>query len=246
MPTSATTATTATIATLVVPSDRNGPPGMANGGWLVGRLAEALGAREVTVTLRAPTPLQTPLDLVRGDDDVVGLYTGDTLLAEADVRVGPASAPPPPIDTGAALLAELRFPGHHEHPFPTCFVCGPARDIGDGLRIFPGRVPGRPGAVASLWTPSPAHADRDGSVPTAVVAGALDCPTGWAHWAPGAVALLGRLTIHHTGSVRAGSDHVVIAERQGAQGRKSFATAGIYDEAGRCVATSVATWISIS
>ena len=38
-----------------------------------------------------------------------------------------------------ASAAELLTPiKPHEHPLPTCFVCGPARAQGDGLRIFAG------------------------------------------------------------------------------------------------------------
>ena len=39
----------------------------------------------------------------------------------------------------AIPAAELLTPVKpHEHPLPTCFVCGPARAKGDGLRIFAG------------------------------------------------------------------------------------------------------------
>ena len=232
-------------STLVIPSERNGPPGMANGGWLVGRFAEELGVRDLTVTLRAPTPLDTPLAIVAGDGGPARLYAGDLLLAEAEPAVA-VDAPPAPVAGDAALIAETHFAGYHDHPFPTCFVCGTDREPGEGLRIFPGPVPGRPGEVATLWIPSLAHGDAGGTVPTAIVAAALDCPTGWAHWEPGAVALLGRLSIHHTGTVRVGDNHVVVAERRGTQGRKSFSTAGIFDPDGRCVAMSTATWIRMA
>jgi hypothetical protein len=231
-------------STLVVPHDRNGPPGMANGGWLVGRLAEELGGRDVTVTLRAPTPLETPVDLV-GEGDAARVFAGDTLLAEVAPAEGPPTLPPIAVTADIAVIAETRFAGHHEHPFPTCFVCGTDRDPGDGLRIFAGPVPGRPGTVAALWTPPATLGDDDGNVPTSVVAAALDCPTGWAHWSPGAVALLGRLTLHHTGDVLVGADHVVVAEQRGSQGRKAFSGAAVFDTTGRCVATSSAVWLRL-
>ena len=43
------------------------------------------------------------------------------------------------------------------HPLPMCFVCGPARVHGDGLRIIPGALPPRPdyktGTFAAPWVP---------------------------------------------------------------------------------------------
>jgi hypothetical protein len=245
MSTSTITTTSTLTSTLVVPGDRNGPPGVANGGWLVGRLAEELGVRSITVTLRAPTPLETPVDLV-AEGDSARLYAGDTLLAEVTPADGPAPAPPDAVPPDVAVIAETRFAGHHEHPFPSCFVCGPDREPGAALRIFTGPVPGRPDTVAALWTPPATLAHDDGTMPTSVVAAALDCPTGWAHWEPGAVALLGRLTVHHIGQVQAGVDHVVVAEQRAREGRKSFSAAAVLDPAGRLVATSTAVWISVA
>ena len=40
-----------------------------------------------------------------------------------------------------AVAASATYPGFSAHPFPTCFVCGPERAEGDGLRLFPGRLP---------------------------------------------------------------------------------------------------------
>ena len=47
--------------------------------------------------------------------------------------------------------AASRFAGHHDHPFPGCFVCGTERAAGDGLRLFPGPVAGGSGRIA-LWS----------------------------------------------------------------------------------------------
>jgi len=45
-----------------------------------------------------------------------------------------------------------------EHPFPTCFVCGPDRRPGDGLRILVGPVAGRD-LSANVWYPDEALAE---------------------------------------------------------------------------------------
>src|SRR3982075_2267589 len=72
----------------------------------------------------------------------------------------------------------------HEHLPPTCFVCGPARAQGDGLRIFAGplvRQSRNASAVfAATWTPDPTLAAEDGFVAPEFLWSALDCPTGYA------------------------------------------------------------------
>ncbi|HKY66971.1 MAG TPA: hypothetical protein VJM49_11395, partial [Acidimicrobiales bacterium] len=62
-------------ATVTVPAARCGPPGMANGGWTCGTLAGHLPGGTVEVTLRAPTPLDEPLE-VRAADDRATLSAG--------------------------------------------------------------------------------------------------------------------------------------------------------------------------
>ena len=61
------------------------------------------------------------------------------------------------------------FAGHHEHPFPGCFVCGTDRGDGDGLRLFAGPVAGLPGTVAAAYTPHPAHTHDGRRLPPAAV-----------------------------------------------------------------------------
>jgi hypothetical protein len=79
-------------------------------------------------------------------------------------------APPP----GAAE----RPPRYFQDPlFPDCFVCGTVRQPGDGLRIFPGPVPGRR-LWAAPWTPDSSVAGTDGRVRPEVAWAALDCPSG--------------------------------------------------------------------
>jgi hypothetical protein len=99
-----------------------GPPGAANGGFASGSLAALLGGTvDVEVSLRRSVPLERPLG-VRHDGDTLLLEDDGWLLAEARAAAG-------------------RGPYYGDPLFPDCFVCGPARAPGDGLRIFPGRVP---------------------------------------------------------------------------------------------------------
>jgi hypothetical protein len=153
---------------------------------------------------------------------------------------------PAPVDWPAATAAEAGFAGHHDHPFPGCFVCGTERATGDGLRIFPGPLPGAPRRAAAVFTPGEAHAGPHGRLPAAAVWAALDCPTAWVNMAPGAVALLGRLRAEVRGDLRPGRSYQVVAESAGQEGRKAYGRAGIYDPDGRLLAASEATWISIA
>jgi hypothetical protein len=250
----AVSGTTRELMMLPFPAERCGPPGMANGGWVsgsvAGHLAAAAGPGAVEVTLRAPTPLGIPLDLRVGDDLVV-LRDGERVLVEARPSSVPVAAPPP-VSPAVARAAGERFHGHHEHPFPGCFVCG--IDRADGLRVFPGPVdppatPASPGGdpvtVAATFSPSAALAGADGTLPAAAVWAALDCPTAWVNMRPGAVALLGRLRAQVHGRLHAGEHYQVVAQSAGVDGRKAYGRAAVYAPDGVLVGASEATWISV-
>src|SRR5215813_2436798 len=57
-----------------------GPPTSANGGYVCGLVANAIGGSG-EVTLRAPPPLDRPLAVVRGADGTVELRDAQALLA---------------------------------------------------------------------------------------------------------------------------------------------------------------------
>src|SRR5258705_6132253 len=79
-----------------IPERFNGPPTSGNGGWSAGAFAVATGARDdgkpFEVTLRAPPPLVTPLEVIDGR-----VTDGATLIAEvaAVADAGMASRRPP-------------------------------------------------------------------------------------------------------------------------------------------------------
>jgi hypothetical protein len=228
-------------STVTVPAARCGPPGMANGGWVCGTVAGHLGPGPVDVTLRAPTPLETPLDL-RAADDRATLSHGGQLLVEA-VRSSVPVRPVAPVAWEAAIAAESGFVGYGDHPFPGCFVCGTERPVGDGLRVFPAPVAGT-GRHAAVVTVDPALAGPDGRLSPATVWAVLDCPTAWVNMTPGAVALLGRLSAEVRVLPRAGEPLLVVAESAGIEGRKAFGRASIHDRSGRLLAASRAVWIA--
>jgi hypothetical protein len=226
--------------TIVVPARFHGPDGSGNGGYVAGLLAaQAIGLTEVT--LRVPPPLDTPLDIRRGDQGV-DLYNGPTLVAQAlpaevDVAV------PEPVDLDTATAASAAYPGLVMHPFPRCFVCGP--DRADGMRIFPGRVPGRD-VVAAPWLPAEEFAGANGAVHEEFVSAALDCPGGWSlDLNSGRPMVLGRFAVRIDRPVSAGQPHIVVGWPLAVDGRKLFAATALLTVDGETLAVARATWIEI-
>jgi hypothetical protein len=220
----------------------NGPPDSAHGGYVSGLVAGLLDG-PARVRLHRPPPLGRAL-VVHREGGAASLADGETViatgtLAEVDVTV------PAPVGFDQADLASQHYPGLRDHAFPRCFACGPARAAGDGLRIFPGPVPGRD-LVAAPWISHSLLADSRGDVPAEFLWAALDCPSGWAAIvATGRpLMLLGEMTGRLLGSVRAGERCVVMGWVLGGPGRKHVAGAAILGEDGTPRALARATWIA--
>jgi hypothetical protein len=219
----------------------NGPPRSAHGGYTCGAVALAVGT-PVAVSLRVPPPLGRALALEADADGGARLLDGDTLVAAAaparvEVQPPPMPVPEPPRPDDP-VYGEL-----HEHPFPTCFGCGPDREPGDGLRIFASVQPGR-ALVAAPWTPDAGLAGDDGEVDPRFVWAALDCPTGHA-CAIETPAVLARLAVRRLAPVRAGEPHVVAAWTTGREGRKHHSQGCLYDAAGTPLAVAQALWVEL-
>jgi len=154
-----------------------GFPNHASSGYVAGLLGRQLDG-PATVSFERPVPVDRPLGIERPPD-------GTVVLAEEGVTLAQAAAatlqlePPTPVSFTDAEWASERYLGFTEHAAPGCFVCGPAREWGDGLAIFPGPVPGRH-LVAGTWAPDPTLIDRRGTVRPEFVWAALDCPIGFA------------------------------------------------------------------
>ena len=116
------------------------------------------------MTLRAPPPLEQPL-IVERDGDGIRIVDGEILVAEAVPATIELEVPAAP-SFEQAETASARYPGLQEHAFPRCFICGPEREPGDGLRIFAG--PLGDGRFAATWQPSEVRPE--------LVWAALDCP----------------------------------------------------------------------
>jgi len=223
-----------------------GPPASANGGYTSGLLAEALGARCAEVNLRRPPPLDTALTVNR-DGDEARMLDGGELVADArplDSLVLQLESPPP---LHAAEDADARSSFYDDHAFPGCFVCGPARDAGDGLCIYPGELDGHR-AMACAWTPDGEFADASGSIRERIVWAALDCPSGIAahHFAPDETTMvLARLRGYVERPIEAGRPHIVVGWMLGRDGRKHRSATAIFDAAGEPRAWAEALWIEL-
>ncbi len=218
-----------------------GPPGAANGGYLAGRLAALIGG-EVEVTLRRATPLERSLRVKRVADGV-DLLDGDQLLAEAR-RAALALEPPPAVSTAQAEVAAGAFPRFVDHPIPRCFACGPVRVAGDGLRIFPGPVPGGDGIYAAPWAPDASLADEAGAVAPEFLWAALDCAGAFAvNEPPRGLALLGRIAARIELAAEAREPLIVAAWPIVLEGRKLVAGTAVYRADGAVCAVARSTWV---
>jgi hypothetical protein len=227
------------VAELVIDPRFNGPAGSANGGYTCGLLARLLDERDAEVTLRLPPPLGRPLRLEREDGAIVA-FDGDARVAEARAVELRLEIPQPP-SLEEAEQAAARYAGFEEHAFPTCFVCGPERKPGEGLRIFAG--PLRDGVVASSWVPHPSLFP-DGRVAPEFVWAALDCPGAFAvGFSARGGAVLGRFAARVDDVPAVGERCVVTAWPLGEEGRKLFAGTALYGEDRRVLGRARATWI---
>jgi hypothetical protein len=234
---------------LLIPSRFCGPPGSGNGGYVCGRIAAYVDG-PVTVTLRRPPPLATPMAVERGGESSVRIHHGRTLIAEATSSPGsPAPEIPGPVSTAEAHAVAGCARYYTDPAFPDCFVCGVNRQPGDGLRILPGPLAGRP-LWAAPWTPRPSVTDAGGRVRPEVVWAALDCPSGIAAAEAAGLArdtaiLLGRMTASLAAPPVAGDQCLVIAWPGGRDGRKLLAGSALLGPGGKVLATARAVWLTV-
>jgi hypothetical protein len=154
----------------------------------------------------------------------------------------PGLVPVAPVDYAKAVEASARYDGLHDHPFPTCFVCGVDRRDHDGLELRPGAVdPEAPQLVATPFVPR-VDVGLEGRV---LVWSALDCPGGWSIGLIGRRAVLGRMTAQVYGTPEAGEPCVVVAYCDGWDGRKAFSRSSLYGESGRLLGTAGQVWIEL-
>lgn len=217
-----------------------GPAQSGNGGYVCGLIARHVPGT-ATVRLAIPPPLDTPLE-IDVTDGVARLMSGTTLVGEGRAAELDIEAPAP-VSFEAATESSKRYHGFEHHTFPECFVCGPLRQQGDGLRIFAGPVAGAE-VVAAPWI-----VDSSLGTPAATefLWAALDCPSGFALWSPleGTTVVLGQLTASIRGPVMPGDKCVAMGWPLQVEGRKRFAGSAVVAESGKLVAVARAIWIEV-
>jgi hypothetical protein len=234
---------------LIIPSRFRGPSRSGNGGYVCGRIA-AYADGPVTVTLRRPPPLATPMAVEQGDEGSLRIHHGRTLIAEATSSPGPPALEiPGPVSMAEARTAAGRARYFQDPVFPDCFVCGMSRRPGDGLRIFRGPVPGRE-LWAAPWTPDPSVAGADGRVRPEMAWAALDCPSGIAAAEDAGLGqdtaiLLGRMTASLAVLPAPGDQCRVIAWPDGGDGRKLTAGSALLGPSAKVLAVARAVWITV-
>jgi len=235
------TGTTVGAVTLTVHPRFRGPSDSGNGGYVCGLVAERAGATvggsAAVVTLRTPPPLDTPLAVLADGDGAVRILHGSTAVAEG-ARSSLTVDAVPPVEIEPARAASESYPGLSVHPFPECFVCGPARAPGDGLRLFPGRL--GDGRTACVWT-----VDADLAGRPELVWAALDCPGGWSAEIEGRPMVLGRMTAQVSALPAAGEECIVMGLLLGTEGRKTWTSTTAYGADGRELGRAHSTWITL-
>jgi hypothetical protein len=229
------------MKTLTIDHRYSGPPASANGGYACGAFVVAAGT-DLKIRLLAPPPLDEALALSLREDGEWELSSsaGPVALGTPARLALEVPAPPPYVQ---AVWASQHYPGFHHHPFPDCFVCGPHRRRGDGLRIFPGAL--ETGIVAAPWLPADGLDAGDGKVAVEFHWAALDCPGYFAACAGRRTMVLGEMHAHVDRRVHAGESCTVIGWKLGSDGRKHYAGTAIFDQDGELCARARATWIEL-
>jgi hypothetical protein len=243
-----------------------GPPQSANGGYMAALVA-ALAPQIVTVRLRRPPPLGVGMLAEPQADGRILVSHAGQLIAEARPAGLELDVPTVP-GYDEAVQAARHYAGFRRHAFPGCFVCGPQRARGDGLRIFagplaapssPAPVPSAAGAtpgiapatppqhaaqlVAAPWVPEPCLDAGDGKVAAEFMWAALDCPGYFASRFDGQTALLAEFTAHVDRRVHIGEPCIVLGWPLAIEGRTHLAGTAIVGRGGDVCARARASWV---
>ncbi len=231
------------VKKIMVGARNRGLPGLAQGGYTSGLVAEAVGTSAVEVSLRRPVPAERPLGLHTTGPGRVELREGQTVLSEGvatDLEIDVPEAP----SVEEALAASERFPGRERHPVPGCYVCGTDDPDGRGLGIHPGPVGTRP-LVAAIWAP-PAVGEDSGRTPLEEIWAAFDCTQLWAlivhqESRSGERAVTARLATRVDRPVVPSLDHLLFGWPIGRRGDEFRAGAALIDGDGNLCAVGVQT-----
>ena len=221
----------------------NGPPNSGNGGYVCGCTA-AFVAGAARVRLMQPPPLGVPLNIASDADGVTVTANGNDIARAVPATLDLAVPDAPSADE--VSRCEQRFRGHTEHAFPGCFVCGPAREPGDGLRLFTGPRDTSSREVAAHWVPDASLSSDGQTIDPAFLWSALDCPGAYSFTpAAGKGVVLGELTAEIAGAVRIGEPLRVTGWHIASDGRKHDTGTALFRADGEVIARAKGRWFEI-
>jgi len=222
-----------------------GPPNSGNGGYVAGLIAKFIGP-SAKVRLTAPPPLDEDLVVEQGEDKHLELKQGDSVLGHGYEWHFELDIPPmPSLDEARNGMSRYIF--NEDHVFPTCFVCGTARDKGDGLRVFPGPTTSDDWrTLACVWEPSSNLIGADGYVGSEYIWAALDCPTYFGVMGDTSrLALLGEFELSIVKNVPGEEELMLWCWPIKSEGRKHFGGAALADKNGTLLAYARGTWVEL-
>jgi hypothetical protein len=227
---------------VLIPRRFNGPPASANGGYTCGLIARYIGG-PAEVSLRSPPPLDTALELVRGEDDAVLLRHRDVLIADGRPAEPPDVEPPVRPTVAQARESLRRHPWlEGRHPFSSCYVCGAGRH--DGLGLHFGDLRGHPGVTAALLVADETVPHDGRGLAPEIAWGALDCPSYVpALWDADVPSLLARMHAEVIEPIPIGAPIVATGWLLGEEGRKHYTASALLDADGRLLARARCLWV---
>lgn len=233
--------------TVVIKHRFCGPPNSGNGGYSCGILGKHIPGPS-QVRLHQPPPLDQLLTLSQDQDSWLLKHKGQ-LVGSAQPTQLDLSVPQPP-SLQQARAARMEYPDDKETVFGTCFVCGPARDAGDGLRLFCGAVEDGSAEiplVACDWQPDSSLLDGEGNVADEYIWSALDCPSYFAlGLATDKISLLAQMSCCIDRPVPSNQPLIVYAWKRYIDGRKGFSAAALANTEGDVLARAEHLWIELS
>ena len=220
----------------------NGPPESGNGGYVAGLMGDLLsgeGPILFETSLKAPPPLNKPLDLGETGQGLALLEDGKPVATARlldHLELAMPALPDPVVNNCAVSLAT---------GFDNCFVCGTARDTRSGLCLHATQQPPPSNQWIAPFSVNAAFCDSAGTLGRRFLIAALDCP-GYAAVSNGALAVLARFRVRVTGALKAGDAAHVYAWPISQSGRKLVAGTAIKAPDGKLVGEAEALWIKIT
>jgi hypothetical protein len=235
--------------TFTIPKQFCGPPGSSNGGYFCGTVASFFDY-SVSIRLKAPPPLDTEMHIQRNSEQALVL-AGKQVIAQVKRSDDPIEPAPFISFDSAAQCSEEGLAGSLiNHPFPECFVCGPNRTSGDGMRIFTGPDKNQSLHAAS-WNAHPAWSSDGCEVDIPFIWSALDCPSSGPAFATSIqpdsdiAYVLGTLDIRVISRPKINETYAVVCAVDEGDERLYRTRVSLYANDSTLLATGAAIWVQV-